>query len=208
MLSGLDEGKVVWSGLPAWAESPGAHLKTTPPPGCCTVWEQSMWSPRVSTATDSRDCEGPLAFFGCSSSPADLISWDWPDLGQRLRAVGPGWCSYFLSDQSSGGFDHHLCMLLKPHLFSFLLLFVVSHLSCGIFWYFDMSSNVIYGLQFFCRLICSLVVRRTALSYFVDIGPLWISFHLLCVSFLVCFSFWYLGLCIYFYVSIIQLWFL
>ena len=44
VLSGLDEWKLVWSGLPAWAESPGAHLSTTPPQGCCVVWEQSMCS--------------------------------------------------------------------------------------------------------------------------------------------------------------------
>ena len=31
-----------------------------------------------------------LSLHICSHSPADLVSWDWPDLGQRLRAAGPG----------------------------------------------------------------------------------------------------------------------
>ena len=44
VLSGLDRSKLMCFGITAWAESPGAHLSTTPPQGCCAAWEQSISS--------------------------------------------------------------------------------------------------------------------------------------------------------------------
>ena len=53
--------------------------------------ESSPFSPR-----DQHGCKFLRLWRGCwlslhicSHSPADLVSWDWPDLGERLRASGP-----------------------------------------------------------------------------------------------------------------------
>ena len=94
----------------------------------------------TSMAADSRDCEGAAGFlYTCSRSPTDLVFWDWPNLGQRLRAAGLGVTAhlrtqYSLQTEALGGFDHNLCTLLNSFIYlSFFL--IVLHLSCGIFLY-------------------------------------------------------------------------
>ena len=98
-----------------------------------------------------------LSLHICSHSPTDLVSWDWPDPGQRLRAAGPGVTAplrthYSLQTKAPDGFDHHLCTLLNSfiHLLFFYLFCIWAMEFSDIFsvW----APNVIYALQFFCRL--------------------------------------------------------
>ena len=77
----------------------------------------------TSMAADSRDCEGAAGFlYTCSRSPTDLVFWDWPNLGQRLRAAGLRVIAhlrtqYSLQTEALGGFDHNLCILLKSFIY-------------------------------------------------------------------------------------------
>ena len=98
-----------------------------------------------------------LSLHICSHSPADLVSWDWPDPGQRLRAAGPGvtaplrtHCS--LQTKAPDGFDHQLCTLLSSFIYLlFCSLFCIWAMEFSdVFWVW--APNVIYALQFFCRL--------------------------------------------------------
>ena len=90
MLWGLDASKHTYSGIPAWVKTPGAHLSTTPPQGCCAesasvlhVRAIHVQLPLVtSTATDSRDCEGATGFLYTFSLTA-LLTWS-PGTDQTL----------------------------------------------------------------------------------------------------------------------------
>ena len=84
------------SRVPAWAQSPGAHLSfhTSLRMMCwrCFHVRKSVsscpWRPAwLQILMMWRNHW--LSLHTCSHSPDDLVSRDWPDLDQRLRAAGP-----------------------------------------------------------------------------------------------------------------------
>ena len=155
---GWVKAHVIWSPCLGWVSWSSSQRHTAPRMLCCVRAVHVKLPLEPSTATDSRDWRGRwLSLHISSSSPADLISWDWPNLGQKLRAVGPRVTAplrthYSLQTKAPGGFDHHLCTLLNSFVYLlFCYLFLIWSVGFSdILWVW--APNVIYGLQFFCRL--------------------------------------------------------
>ena len=98
MLPGVDESQHVCSGVPAWAQSPGAHLgfHTSPRLMCLLKVLPHESGPCPAAPRDQHGCRFQRLWRGrwlplhtCSHSLADLVSRDWPDPGQRFIAAGP-----------------------------------------------------------------------------------------------------------------------
>ena len=130
-----------------------------------------------------------LSLHICSWSPTDLVSWDYPDLGQRLRAAGPRVTAplrtqYTLQTKAPDGFDHHLFTLVNL----FCLFVCLPFFICFTFelWYFPIHCE--YELLIW-YMICNfsvgylfilLIVEETTTSLFCCLRNL-VNFIWLCI---------------------------
>ena len=88
---GWVKAHVLWCPCLGWVSWSSSQHHTSPRMLCCMRAVHVQLPLETSMAADSRNCEGATGFlYTCSRSPTDLVFWDWPDLGQRLRATGPG----------------------------------------------------------------------------------------------------------------------
>ena len=167
----------------------------------------------TSMATDSRDCEGATGFlYTYSHSPTDLVSRDWADISQRLRAAGLGVTDLFrthysLQTKAPDGFYHHLCTLLNSfiYLFNFFCIWFVVFSYTFWVWAPYLNMFCIFSVGY---LFILLIIEEATLFLFCGLRNL-VNFIWTCIHEFTWGSlFWALGLCICFYVNIIQLWFL
>ena len=159
LMVGWVKAHLLWCPCPGWVSWSSSQHLASPRMLCWRCFHMRAGHvelPReTSMVTDSRDCEGATGFlYTYSHSPTGLVSWDWADLSQRLRAAGLGVTDplrthYSLQTKAPDGFAHHLCTLLNS--FIYLLKFVL-HLSCSFLYILNMSSLSEYVLYFFCGL--------------------------------------------------------
>ena len=134
---GWVKAHVLWHPCLGWVSWSSSQRHTAPRMLCCVRAVHVKLPLESGTATDSRDWRGRwLSLHISSRSSADLVSWDWRDLGQRLRAAGPRVTAplrthYSLHKESSRWFWSP--SLQTPQLSYFL--FYVLHLSCAVFLY-------------------------------------------------------------------------
>lgn len=153
------------SGVPAWAQSPGAHLSFHISPRlicwrCLHMRAVHVKLPlETSMAADSRDCEGDAGFLYTLALTALLTCSPRTDQTQVRDSEQQDPGSLLLIEPNKP-FRQKLQMVLitifahSSTSFFFLPFLFILHLSCGIFSYilWVWAPYLIYDLLFFCEL--------------------------------------------------------